>query len=185
MKVVFNHSLRLFSLSALIGVFLTPFLALSQEEGDPGAGFEAERAVMDRLELNRFRVAQISAFQAGGDSYSGILSWEPSFDLANDFALRVRLGGSLFQGEDGLFPVLDTALMAAFWVQQEISLEAGPGAQVWFGEGGAHPSVHVGGVYHFDEKIIGIMSGVFFGYTGVFISDLFTQELRVGATLEF
>jgi hypothetical protein len=137
--------------------------------------------------LNSVRAFQISAFQSNGTSYSLGLDWDPSYSFSKQYSVHLNLGGTVFSNAltSGRFVVLEEIALGSILISDRFSVEAGPGFQQWLGQNGNHFLLASNGIYHFPNKLLSVIDRAFVGYTGVFIDDHYTNQIRLGVGLSF
>ncbi|HAR42399.1 MAG TPA: hypothetical protein DCS07_07165 [Bdellovibrionales bacterium] len=127
------------------------------------------------------RLAQISVFQKDGDTFSGMLTYNPGFHLL--IPMRGDFGASLFKSAAGTkskFVVLNAKLMADLKFSDSLSWEVGPGVQHWIDNGDLKLIVGTNLVHHTKSRFLGIADQLFVGYNAVIIKNLLTHEILVG-----
>jgi hypothetical protein len=134
-----------------------------------------------------FRLSQFSVFQGVGSSFAASVGWTPWFKLTDSIGLRPQLsaglikkGGASVDGTSfGVITSLDA--LATYALSDAITLEAGPGYQLWINMDGAKAfALTGGGVYSFAAPIIKFVDGISAGYTAAFITHNLTHEVRIG-----
>ena len=113
-----------------------------------------------KMKLSLIEVFGFAGIQPGaGNSYSGGLSWKPTRRLSDSFDVRVNLGAILLSGATAKkFVAAEYELLFAFIEGEPWSIEAGGGAQSWFGNGGTHLLVSANLSMKLDEPwILGIV----------------------------
>ncbi len=126
-----------------------------------------------------FRLAHVSAFQSGGNTFSGMLSLNPGFALTDQWGLRFGVGASAFKArQDTVFPVAETTAMGAYQLNEGLTLEAGGGMQMWLGNGGMMMMAGGNAVFPLKSKIL-LFDSVIGGYSYVMVPTKPTHIFRV------
>lgn len=134
------------------------------------------------LELFAFRVGQISAFQSGGNVFSGVATWNPGLGITDSCGLRLNIGGTIFKSRvDKKFGVLEYSVLGALNVGDSLSLEAGAGFQHWFSNGGRMKMLQAHVIFPMKSRFLYLFDSLFGGYAMVFVPTKTTHEFRVGA----
>jgi hypothetical protein len=122
---------------------------------------------------------------SGGNTFSGIVSWNPTFNLTPSWAVRGNLGMSVFKGT-GRFFVAEYELLGAYsGLPIPLMLEAGAGAQTWFGNGGTSFIASANGAWKLKTPVARFIDRVYAGYTACFFTDDLTHQIRAGIGLSF
>ncbi len=130
--------------------------------------------------LLRFRLAQISVFQAngGGNSFSGVASFNPELKLGRGLSLSANAGFSrLRSAADTTFNVAEGGVGAIFDPSDRTALELTYGRQIWIENGGNFPLYSVNALYDLKSSFI---DRVFLGYSYFDRTGWSAHELRVG-----
>ena len=115
---------------------------------------------------------------AGGNSYSGQLSWNPTVGMG-PIALRGDLGLTLLKSTfDSKFTVIDYQLLLKYDLLGPISIEGGGGLETWVNNGGTH--LVLSGNLVWGLKFLSIFDRIFAGYSRFFLSGNATNEFKLG-----
>lgn len=141
----------------------------------------APNAVKAETKLMSFDVAQITVLQGQGNAFSGFASWTPMFDLGF-INLKADLGASLLTNGDENFLVPRAQLLGSFGLFSGVSMEVGPGMQMWMEGKTNDPMPIFAGLnvrYDFSPMIKPFLS-----YSAIFLGGM-THEIRAGAGINF
>ncbi len=136
---------------------------------------------------NGFRLAQLSVLQRDGNSFSGMLTYNPRY-AGSTFGLSLELGGTVLKsslGTQSRFVALSGKAMLDFSFLQSYRLEAGGGAQFWVNNGDLLPCAGGNLVRKFDKNLFGFVNHLFAGYNAVFVPKNLTHEILVGFGIVF
>lgn len=133
-----------------------------------------------------FRVSQFSVFQSGGrNSFSGFISWSPSFAISSLFSVGSSFGLSSLKAISGSRFLV---WAAEGWVgirEGTVGGELGAGIQNWNGNGGSRlmgsATVH----YFFKTPLSGVLDRLFLTYSYFASSPDPSHQLRLGFGLHF
>jgi len=129
-----------------------------------------------------FRIEGVGAM-GEGSSFSGLVSYLPSYGLIDNLDIKGNVGVSVYRGVDQLVPVVNTGLLISYRVVEMLALEVGGGAQTWSGSGSA-AMVNANVNWVPSSPILGSINKVVAGYSRVqFTAPV--DEVRVGVELNF
>ena len=135
----------------------------------------------DGIELLSFRLQQLSVFQSGGNSFSGIATWNPGVWITSNCGLRLSAGGSLLKSRaDSKFVAVEGALLATLAVGDGLNLEAGGGIQYWVDNGDDIKMLQANALFPMKSRFLFIFDSIAAGYAMVFVPSKLTHELRIG-----
>lgn len=139
------------------------------------------------LTLGDFRVSQYSVVQAsGGNSFAAWASWNPVYKLNETWGVRAAVGAGGAKAsastEDPLLIIGETAVLADYQLTPNWTLEAGPGMQYWISNKSYPFTFTLGGLYTFNEKMMGFVEGFAADYAAVTLANNLTHQFRVGLT---
>jgi len=132
------------------------------------------------LTFMHFQANGYGAFQdAGGNTFSGQISWNPQYGLSDSLYLRGNLGATLLKSTfDSKFLATNYQVLAGYRLGS-FGLEAGGGAQTWFDNGGTAAIVSANVPWSFDKPLLGLFDRVFAGGSMFLLSNT-TYEARLG-----
>jgi hypothetical protein len=121
---------------------------------------------------------------SGGNSFSALVSWNPTYKFTPAWALRGELGASVFKGA-GHFFVAEYQVLGAYSGFAPLSLELGGGAQTWFDNGGTSFIASANGAWLLKHRVARYIDRIQAGYTACFFGSDFTHQIRAGIGASF
>ena len=132
------------------------------------------------LDLTNFRIGQISVFQKGGSTFSGILTWNPGINFTDMFGIRASIGATYLKAKStDKFIALEYALLGTLTCGDFGTIEVGGGFQNWLENGGNRKLLEAGFVMPLKEHFL-IFDQIFAGYAAFLVPGNLTHEIRVG-----
>jgi len=166
-------------------VVLSSLFLGQQSFADDAAG--GNNAPQTGLRLLDFRINEIAAFQSGGSSFSGEVSWNPFFRFNDTMGIRGNFGATLFNQSGGSnFVASEFALLFSYDLTPVWALELGGGYQLWsqtpsVGAGMGSFNIH----YKLDKKFLFVIDRFFAGYSAVFMTSALASEAKLGVQIGF
>jgi hypothetical protein len=147
-----------------------------------GATFLAPSGASASLSILNFDVAQITVLQGSGNAFSGYLGWTPRMDVGS-FQLKLDAGASLLTNGTSKFIAARGQLLAGFGLSGDLSVEVGPGMQMWM-EGNANDATPLFAGANVRYKMSEMLDP-FVSYSSILIPGALTHEFRIGTGLHF
>ncbi len=143
-------------------------------------------ALAETLDLTSFRVSEIAALQANGaNSFSGEVSWNPTYFFSQSIFILANVGGSLFKGVSSDFVVTEYEVLAGITFLDNLEVEAGAGAQTWFDSNSTNPLLSTDLAWKLSQKQLGFIDRVFVGYSAWMLPGNLTHEIKLGIGVAF
>ncbi len=138
--------------------------------------------------LLQFRAGGLGVVQTtGGYIYTGVISWNPTFEFNRTWSLTGQLGATLYKTTTAsMFAVFDYGAMLGFRPESLTpwGLQAGMTLQTWVGTATA-PIYLVNVTYALPSKLLGLVSELYLGYGHQVLNGLPNHQIRLGATMSF
>jgi len=157
------------------------------------ASFLVGKAHATEVGYTDFRANGISASNKVGSTFSGEVSWHPSYVVDADWTVRGLLGLSQFKaakdstGKAGdNFLVTEFGVFGGYKINPQWEAELGLGSQSW-AEAASTKSgsmVSANALYSLDQPLFGYFDKVFGGFSSVSFTET-TTVLKVGMTMNF
>jgi hypothetical protein len=140
--------------------------------------------------LLHFRASQLSVFQSGGNTFSGVIDWAPEYRLNSQWGLVGTLGATVLLnsvgasgGNSSTFLAPEYAVAGNYNFNSSFSAEVGFGLQTWISTG-TYVMVQANGVYKPSTRFFSVIDQIVVGYTPVFASAV-AHEIRLGVQASF
>lgn len=147
-----------------------------------GSSAMADFSMAD-INHKEFRAGGIYLTNSSGDSFSGVLSWNPSYAINSDWSIRGNVGASALKGTTETFIMSEYGLLAGYKINSAFEIELGAGMQNWSNESTAS-MMNLNVLWNMGAPVLGLFDRVFAGYTTV-NQDTKTTELKLGVTITF
>jgi hypothetical protein len=130
-----------------------------------------------------FRASGIYLNNSAGDSFSGELSWNPSYSINPDWTVRGNVGLSPQKGTSETFIMSEFGLLGGYKINQAWEVEVGAGLQSWSNESTAS-MVNLNVLWNMGAPLLGYFERIFAGYSLV-NQEKVTNEIKIGVTMTF
>lgn len=182
--------MKTFSIVLLFSAFTFSMICQAEEPKDKAdQKVEAVTESPDGLHLLSFRLAGLYVSQPSNDpgaSYTGILSWNPHYDL-DRWRFGLGIGGTMLKGiADDRFILGEGIGTVSFRTVKNLAVEAVGGVQFWMDNMTVKPVFGGNLAYGFDRPILFVLDTVFTGYVYCPVSSTNpTHEFRLGVGIGF
>ena len=135
------------------------------------------------LSLFVLRTGGLALFQSGGNCFTGVIDWMPTYHFNSTFALRAYGGASLVKSKLGeKNPALEYGGLFSMQLSGDSSIEAGFGQTNFVSNGGTRSTVPVNYVI---RKPILFFNHIYAGYSAILIPTNLTHSIRIGVGTSF
>lgn len=129
-----------------------------------------------------FRANGLMVNNSTGDSFSGELSWHPSYEVAADWKVVGLVGFAPLKGDGETIIMSEFGVAANYAFLPSWSAELGLGSQAWSGNSSVSSSmVNANVFWGFDQPFFGLVDKLFVGVSSV-NHEKKTTEIKVGVT---
>ena len=140
----------------------------------------------ESYQFKKFRVAPVAAIQSNGISYSTVISWNPEYQLENNWKMGFNLGLSAFETKArNDYVILEYQVTGARLINCIYGIELGLGQQYWFIDGGNAAMDYSGTFFYYTEKNKYYVENLFIGLNYLDLPGLATREIRLGVGFSY
>lgn len=152
-----------------------PVVVEAEPAREPAANVRDGASALD------FRVSQVSVFQkSGGNSFSPMVSWNPSYFMSQDFSIGLGVSLSYFKAATGTKFLAYSVEGCLQFIFEDFGLGLGGGIQSWVNYGGTKALASLDLSYLFSQPLLDFADRVVVGYSAFFSVPDASHEIRVG-----